>query len=163
MAATKLVKHAPGAPGLRLLGLGPGFRPSKGLKQLKILFNNHAFWAKDRNEKNIKKLLAESTVVISVWEDSRIIGFGRATSDSIYRAVLWDVIVPKDLQGQGLGKKIVEALLNSRKIKKAERVYLMTSNSAKFYNQFGFKSVTHQSLLLKESSNQCSGDLRKKN
>ncbi len=150
MASIKLVKHSPGAPGLRWLGLGPGFRPSQGIKKLKKLFNNHAFWAKHRNEQSIKKLLAGSNVVISVWEDSRIIGFGRATTDGIYRAVLWDVIVPKDLQGQGLGKKIVDALLTSHTIKNVERVYLMTSNSAEFYSQFGFTTITNQSLLLKE-------------
>ena len=150
MASIKLVKHAPGAPGLRWLGLGPGFRPCRGLKKLKILFNNHAFWARGRSASNIKKLLAGSQVVISVWENKRIVGFGRATSDGIYRAVLWDVIVPKDIQGQGLGKKIVEALLTSPYVEKVEKVYLMTSNSAEFYRQFSFKVVTNQSLLLKE-------------
>ena len=150
MADIKIIEHAPGAPGLRLLGLGPGLRPSKGLKKLRFLFDNHAFWAKHRSDKQLKKLLAGSTVVISVWQDERIVGFGRATSDGIFRAVLWDVIVPTDLQGRGLGKAVVEALLISKHIKNVERVYLMTTNCSEFYSQFGFQSFTTQKLLLLE-------------
>ena len=45
---------------------------------------------------------------ISVWKDTRLIGFGRATSDKIYRAVLWDVVVEKSHQKIGIGKKIVK-------------------------------------------------------
>ena len=39
---TLLVRHAPEAPGLRWLGLGPGFRPSRALLKLQRLFLRHA-------------------------------------------------------------------------------------------------------------------------
>ena len=103
----RLIKHAEGAPGLRILGLGPKFRPSKGLSKLKLLFDQHSFWAKGRDYKSIRKLLAGSTVVITVWKNNELIGFGRATSDGIYRAVLWDIVVADKLQRQGLGRKVV--------------------------------------------------------
>ncbi len=153
MASIQLIEHSKGAPGLRLIGLGPNLMPTNGIKKLKDLFDNHTFWAKNRSEDQIKKLLAGSTIVISAWQGKRIVGFGRATSDGIYRAVLWDVIVPRDLQGRGIGKIIVEALLNAKKIQAVERVYLMTSNSADFYNQFQFRKVETQSLLLLEQNN----------
>ncbi len=154
MPSIKLIKHGRGAIGLRWLGLGPGLKPIRGLKKLKILFDDHAFWAENRDLISIKRLLAGSQVVISVWEKNRIVGFGRATSDSVYRAVLWDVIVPQDLQGKGLGKKIVDALLRSDSLKNVERIYLMTSNCSEFYNQFGFEKVNQQSLLLKKRAKQ---------
>ena len=40
MTRFRLVRHAPGAPGLRWLGLGPGLRPSRGLLKLQRLFNS---------------------------------------------------------------------------------------------------------------------------
>ena len=127
--------------------------PSNGLYKLKLLFDKHAFWTKGRNQENIRKLLAGSTVVITVWEKGEIIGFGRATSDGIYRAVLWDIIVADTSQRQGLGRKVVESLLGSPKVKKAERVYLMTTNSSKFYKQLGFRNCINQDLLIKPSKN----------
>ena len=151
IAQIKLIKHAPGAPGLRFLGLGPQLTPSRGLLKLQQLFDEYAFWAQKRNYRNLRKLLAGSSVVVSLWSGKRLVGFGRGTSDGIYRAVLWDIVVANDHQGEGLGKKIVEALLSMRKINKVEKVYLMTSNSSEFYKQLGFNHEHKQDLLLKLS------------
>ena len=39
MKDISVIKHASNAPGLRLFGLGPSFKPMKGLAKLQILFN----------------------------------------------------------------------------------------------------------------------------
>ncbi|WP_320666780.1 GNAT family N-acetyltransferase [Prochlorococcus sp. MIT 1307] len=148
MSRIRLVKHAPGAPGLRLLGLGPRFLPSRGILKLKQLLDKHAFWAKGRTKKQIRLSLASSTVVISLWRGNRMVGFGRATSDGIYRAVLWDIVVAGDLQGLGLGRDVIEALVSSKALKDVERIYLMTTNSAEFYLQLGFQECHSQNLLV---------------
>ncbi|HGY5548418.1 MAG: GNAT family N-acetyltransferase [Prochlorococcus sp.] len=152
MAGIHLIQHAPGAPGLRLLGLGPGLKPTRGLLKLQRLLNKHAFWAKGRSHRELRKMLAGSTVVISLWSGKRIIGFGRATSDGTCRAVLWDVVVAGDLQGCGLGRQVLEALLACNAISNAKRVYLMTTNSAEFYRQLGFRNVDNQHLLVREKA-----------
>lgn len=150
MARIRLVQHAPGAPGLRLLGLGPGLSPTRGLLKLRLLFQKHAFWAETRTKNDLKAMLAGSTVIVSLWRGKRMVGFGRATSDGIHRAVLWDVVVAGDLQGRGLGRRVVEALLSAEAIRNAERVYLMTTNSSGFYQQLGFESASPQQLLIRK-------------
>ena len=151
-AHLRLVHHAKGAPGLRLLGSGPGLMPSRGLLKLQRLFQKHAFWAQQRSFAQLRRMLAGSSVVVSLWRGKRLVGFGRASSDGIYRAVLWDVVVAGDLQGRGLGRQVVEALLAAPEIQRAERVYLMTTNSSGFYQQLGFNSATPQELLLHRRS-----------
>ena len=151
MTDISLIRHGPGAPGLRFLGLGPGLKPCQGIKKLQILLEKHAFWTKKRNKNELKKMIANSSVVISVWRNKRLVGFGRATSDEIFRAVLWDVVVADDLQGIGLGRIVVEALLSAPEIKNVEKVYLMTTNSTEFYQQMGFKLSKYQKLLVIES------------
>ena len=54
-----LVKHANGAPGLRLLGIGPGFRPLKGVRQLSKLFHENTSWAQNRSNQQIQKMLSK--------------------------------------------------------------------------------------------------------
>ena len=149
MTSPSLIIHAKGAPGLRILGLGPNLMPRKGMRSLQNLMNNYAFWAKNRSINQIKQLLSNSTVVVSVWSEGKMIGFGRATSDYVFRAVLWDIIVADELQRKGIGKIIVDTLLNSKPIAKVEKVYLMTTNSSQFYSQFGFQIPPKQSLLLR--------------
>jgi len=154
MARIEVIHHAPGAPGLRWLGLGPGLMPRQGLKKLKLLLNKYAFWTASRSETQVRRMLKGSKVVISIWRDNRLVGFGRATSDGIYRAVLWDVVVAGDLQGKGLGRQVVEALLNARAIKEVEKVYLMTTNSTNFYEQLGFEKSKQQNLLFRNKIKQ---------
>ena len=149
MEGTKLILHAPGAPGLRWAGLGPGWKPSRGRLKLQRLLNQHAFWAQGRSIAELRQMLMGSSAVVSLWQGKRLVGFGRATSDGIYRAVLWDVVIPQDLQGKGLGRLLVEGLIESPQLRGVERIYLMTTNSSGFYRQLGFEIEANQQLLRK--------------
>ena len=93
-------------------------------------------------------MLAGSQAVVSAWRGNQLVGFGRASSDGVFRAVLWDVVVAADEQGQGLGRRLVEELLNAPRVSRAERIYLMTTNSAGFYMQLGFEQINSQKLML---------------
>ena len=57
MKDTILLRNTARAPGLRLLGLGPGLMPLQGIKKLKRLFNENTSWAQNRSNKNLKKML----------------------------------------------------------------------------------------------------------
>ena len=148
MAPIRLVHHAPGAPGLRCLGLGPNFTPARALLKLQRLFDRHAFWARGRSHTQLRRLLAGSDAVVSVWRGKRLVGFGRATSDGFSRAVLWDIVVAGDLQGHGLGRRVLEELLHAPAVVGVERVYLMTTKSAGFYSQLGFQAADPQQLMV---------------
>ena len=145
-----LINHSKGAVGLRLIGLGPNLQPTRGLLKLQKFFNRNAFWAKERSINDLKKCLANSDVIVSIWYNNDLIGFGRALSDGVFRGVLWDIVIDKEHQGKGYGKLIVDNLLNSKKIKKTKKVYLMTTNKKLFYSQIDFKEVTSQNLLIRE-------------
>ena len=56
MKEISLIKHAKGALGLRVFGLGPNFNPTNGLIKLQKLLNNNAFWAKNRTITDLKKM-----------------------------------------------------------------------------------------------------------
>ncbi len=142
-----LIRHASGAPCLRLFGLGPKFMPLNAIKKLQFLLDENTSWANERNKEDIKKMLSRSEVVVSVWKGTRLIGFGRATSDRVYRAVLWDIVVEKKYQKIGIGKKIVKSILSNQLISKVEKIYIMTTKFEKFYSKMGFQSEPNQKLM----------------
>ena len=145
-----LIKHSKGALGLRLFGLGPNLIPNKGLRKLQKFLDSNAFWARGRKINELRKCLANSDVIVSIWVQDEIVGFGRALSDGIYRGVLWDIVIDQNHQGQGFGRMIIKTLLNSKKIKNTQKIYLMTTNKKLFYSQLEFKEVINQSLMIKE-------------
>ena len=150
MNEISLINHSKGALGLRLFGLGPNLKPANGLFKLQKLLDKNTLWAQKRTIKDLKKCLANSDVVISLWVGNQIVGFGRALTDGIYRGVLWDIVIDQNHQGNGYGSLILNNLLSSKKIKNTKKLYLMTTNKKLFYCQFDFKEVTAQNLLIRE-------------
>jgi ribosomal protein S18 acetylase RimI-like enzyme len=140
----------PSEPPIRLVRHGPlKLRLLLALDQLQALFDAHSFWARHRTRPLLARMLLGSSAVVSAWRDGQLVGIGRATSDGVFRAVLWDVVVATELQGQGLGRRIVQALISSPALAATERIYLMTTNSSGFYERLGFTLNHGQQLLVR--------------
>ncbi|MBD2485056.1 GNAT family N-acetyltransferase [Planktothrix sp. FACHB-1365] len=123
-------------------------RTNIDLNQLQALFQLAAFWAKDRSQEDLKIAISNSEPVVTVWDYEQMIGFARATSDGIYRANIWDVVIHPDYQGSGLGRKLVQTVLSHPKMCRVERVYLMTTYQQKFYEHIGFEYNSSTTMVL---------------
>lgn len=141
----------PAASPIRLVRHGVlCLRLRRRLAALGALLDGHSFWATGRLPSQLRRMLNGSQVVVSAWQGRTLVGFGRATSDGVFRAVLWDVVVAEGHQGRGLGRRIVEELLASPPVAAAERVYLMTTTGEGFYEKLGFSRVDSQRLMLRQ-------------
>lgn len=118
------------------------------LVQLLELYKITAFWAKNRTLEEINIAINNSNPVVSVWDHQRLIGSARATSDGIYRATIWDVVIHPDYQGYGLGSKLVETLISHPHLSRVERVYLTTTHQQKFYQKIGFRENSTTTMVL---------------
>ena len=116
--------------------------------QLQSLFTKTAFWARSRNMDDLEIAVINSNPVVTVWDGDRLIGFARATSDGIYRAAIWDVVVDPDYQGAGLGRKLVQTVLSHPMVSKVERVYLTTTHKQSFYERIGFERNGTTTMVL---------------
>ncbi|MDX2096809.1 MAG: GNAT family N-acetyltransferase [Leptolyngbyaceae cyanobacterium bins.59] len=118
------------------------------LEQLQALFQVAAFWASDRTIPDMAVAIAHSKPVVTVWNGNSLIGFARATSDGVYRATVWDVVIHPDYQGAGLGRKLVQTVLSHPHVCRVERVYLMTTNQQPFYERIGFQYNASTTMVL---------------
>lgn len=118
------------------------------LKQLQALFKLGAFWAASRRIEDLSTAIANSKPVVSVWDGEQLIGFARATSDGIYRATIWDVVVHPRYRGAGIGRKLVETVLSHPQMNRVERVYLMTTHQQSFYERIGFEPNSSTTMVL---------------
>lgn len=118
------------------------------LLQLQQLYQETTFWARSRSLEEIEIAIANSNPVVSVWDNERMIGCARATSDGIYRAAIWDVVIHPDYQGFGLGRKLVETVITHPLLSRVERIYLTTTHQQKFYEKIGFKENSTTTMVL---------------
>lgn len=118
------------------------------LEQLVQLFQAAAFWAQDRSRDDMATAIAHSYPVVTAWDRDVLIGFARATSDGVFRATIWDVVISPDYQGGGLGRKMVETLVSHPHMSRVERVYLMTTRQQGFYERIGFEENASTTMVL---------------
>ena len=118
------------------------------LLQLQALFDVTAFWARQRSLSDLEMAIAYSDPIVTVWDGDRMVGFTRGTSDGVFRATIWDVVIHPDYQGLGLGRKMVETLISHPRMCRVERVYLMTTHQQKFYERIGFTENATTTMVL---------------
>jgi N-acetylglutamate synthase-like GNAT family acetyltransferase len=118
------------------------------LNQLIRLFKEAAFWAQDRSGEDMAIAVANSFPIVTAWDGDRLIGFTRATSDGVFRATIWDVVIDPTYQGGGLGRKMVETLVSHPHMSRVERIYLMTTHQQGFYQRIGFAENPSTTMVL---------------
>lgn len=116
--------------------------------QLLELFHRNAFWARGRDRAALETAVARSFPIVTVWDRETLIGFARATSDGVYRAVIWDVVIDSHYRKQGLGQKLVETLISHPDLQQVERIYLFTTHQKGFYERIGFTANTSTTMVL---------------
>lgn len=94
-------------------------------------------------EKVSEKALANTMYSVSVYDDDKIIGYGRIIGDGICFLYIHDVMVIPKYQNKKIGSQIMNKLLEKVNQIKIEnpyvRVYLGASKGKeKFYERFGF-------------------------
>jgi ribosomal protein S18 acetylase RimI-like enzyme len=96
-------------------------------------------WTKHTNE-IIKQVFEASNVVALVKVNGRVIGIGRGMTDGVFNAAIYDVVVHRDFQRQGIAKKIMEFLLD--KLHYISCVHLIsTTGNEEFYRKLGLKKL----------------------
>lgn len=89
----------------------------------------------------IERAFKTSTLTLFVFDGDRIIAFGRVVGDGRYYAILADIVVDPEYQGQGLGKYMVTALNNE--LVDYHFVNLSAAPGAdQFYKSLGWKKQT---------------------
>ena len=77
-----------------------------------------------------------STLVVSAWEDSRLVGAVRVLSDGIIRSVIYDLVVDPDFQGQGIGAELLKRCVAV--YPDSEWLVQTTAGVSGYYEKLGF-------------------------
>ncbi len=77
-----------------------------------------------------------SHTTVFIYEESQLIGFGRAISDGEYQGAIYDVAVLPEAQGKGVGKLIVQTILD--RLSNCNLILYATPGMEGFYKKLGF-------------------------
>ncbi|MBK0010325.1 MULTISPECIES: GNAT family N-acetyltransferase [Priestia] len=100
----------------------------------------HSVGWKKHNEEKIKKIFTLSNVVTIAYDKDKIVGFGRAMSDGVFNAAIYDVVIEDTYQHKGIGQQIIGDLL--AQLKDISCVHLVaTTGNEEFYRKVGFSKM----------------------
>lgn len=106
----------------------------KGISNI-LKVTGMAFFAPEVHQ----KIFEASYSVSFVFDGDRLIGCGRALSDGIYQAALYDIAVLPEYQGQGIGRSIMETLLS--RVGHCNVILYAAPGKEAFYQKLGFRAM----------------------
>lgn len=114
---------------------------NKNVQEFNLLYDAVGWGAYDKNIS--KKALDNTYYSVSIYDDDKIIGYGRLIGDAICFMYIHDIMVIPEYQKKKIGTIIMNNLLGKvDEIKKENpdlRVYLgATKGKEEFYEKFGF-------------------------
>jgi GNAT superfamily N-acetyltransferase len=86
-----------------------------------------------------KRAFEASHTTVFIYEESKLIGFGRAISDGEYQGAIYDVAVLPEFQGKGIGKVIIQAILD--RLPNCNIILYATPGMEGFYKKLGFGAM----------------------
>jgi len=95
-----------------------------------------------------RRAFEASYTSVFVYHADRLIGFGRAISDGIYQAAIYDCAVLPEFQGKGIGTKIMKNILP--RISHCNVILYASPGKEGFYQKHGFRKMKTGMARFKE-------------
>jgi GNAT superfamily N-acetyltransferase len=95
-----------------------------------------SYWAQNRPLEVVQRSI-ENSLNFGVYCDGRQVGFARVVTDYATFGWLCDVFILPDERTAGLGKWLVECIINHPDIKPIRRLLLATRDAHELYRRYG--------------------------
>jgi ribosomal protein S18 acetylase RimI-like enzyme len=92
------------------------------------------------SKNELEQSLKSSWYAVSAYEKDKLVGFGRVISDGVNHAFIVDMIISQSHQGNGIGRMILNMLLDRCKEFNLRDIQLFAAKDKYgFYEKFGFE------------------------
>jgi ribosomal protein S18 acetylase RimI-like enzyme len=98
-----------------------------------------------------KASFENSYAVTFVFDGDKLIGLGRAISDGVYQAALYDIAILPAYQRQGIGSMIVKDIL--KRVPDCNVILYANIGKEKFYETMNFKKMRTAMALFRNAEN----------
>lgn len=101
-----------------------------------------SYWARDRTIEQTRSAI-DNSICFGLYYGDKQVGFGRVVSDKATFAYIGDVFVTHEFRGQGLGKFLMQAMIDHPDLQGLRRWVLATRDAHSLYEKFGFRELVH--------------------
>jgi len=114
----------------------------------------YEWWTNERRENDVARMLQHTDLVVGVCTDpgDQLVAFTRVLTDRVFKALILDVIVAEAHRKTGLGRRLIEYVLDHPMLADVRHLELYCRPQLiPFYEQWGFTtSLSGVNLMRKE-------------
>lgn len=103
-------------------------------------FLARAYWSSTRPRERTERAI-QNSLVFGMYDGDKQIGVARVVSDYSIFAYLCDVFIHEDYRAHGLGKWLIQTIMEHPDLKEMRRWVLVTNDAHGLYKQYGFTSI----------------------
>ncbi|AZO01859.1 MULTISPECIES: GNAT family N-acetyltransferase [unclassified Mesorhizobium] len=100
-----------------------------------------SYWGASRTDEAHRRAF-DNSLCAGAYLDGEQVGFARAITDYTVFAYVADVIIWPQHRGRGIGKLLVQALIDHPEVSTVTHWSLSTDDAHSLYEKFGFKAST---------------------
>ena len=106
-----------------------------------------AYWSEGIPRETTERAIGNS-LCFALRHGKVQVGFARVVTDSATFAYLCDVYILEDHRGKGLGKWLMECVINHPALQGLRRFILATRDAHGLYSQFGFRELSKPESMM---------------
>jgi GNAT superfamily N-acetyltransferase len=115
--------------------------------------SGHSYWARGRTRDVTERACDASLLWGAFAGGGEMVGAARVVSDGVTFAWLCDVFVDEAHRGRGIGRMLIEAVTEDRRLLDVKRLVLATLDAHDLYRSHGFSEIRRPELwMIREGS-----------
>jgi ribosomal protein S18 acetylase RimI-like enzyme len=103
------------------------------------LFKQVDWSDKTSDLERLKLMVENSQIVVTAWDDEKMVGFARCVTDYVFNGQINNVVVDQEYRGRGIGKELITCILSSSN--KVTYILRGDPENIGFYKQIGFRDT----------------------
>lgn len=99
----------------------------------------------------MQKMLDTANLVITAWDDGKLVGMARCWCDHGWVCYLSDLVVDKSYQRNGIGKQIIRSVQDCIG-PQCQLVLLSAPDALEYYPKVGFEKANHAFIMRRKAT-----------
>ena len=110
-----------------------------------------SYWARERTLEETRTAI-ENSMCFGVFDGERQVAFARVVSDKATFAYVGDVFVVEEYRGRGIGKMLMQEIVEHPELQGLRRWILATRDAHGLYEQFEFAPLRHPERWMEKTA-----------
>lgn len=122
------------------------FEKIPSAEEVILLYNRSGLPRPTDDIERIRKMFTHSNLIVTAWDESKLVGVSRSITDWVWSCYLADLAVDPDYKRSGIGKKLIQ--MTQEKLGDESMILLLSVPTAmEYYPKVGFDKENRSFMI----------------